>query len=503
MTDIEKKQEVLSQLRVGARAAENESDHIQDYFVETDQWKRVYSGEVDVVYGGKGSGKSAIYTLLSSRETDLFDQRILISAAEEIRGSTAFRDLIADPPPSEQSFVALWKLYCLVLIGATLREYGFPSKSGMKLIETLEKIGILPAPRRANLYNIFKATKNYIFSWIGKTPEAVEWELAIDPNTGVPLALKRRAEYSARDEESELQRLPTEDLLRLADEALNDEGYQLWLLFDRLDVAFLESPELERNALRALFRTYRDLESLGNVSLKLFVRDDIWNRITAGGFPEASHIEKTIHISWSSRSLLNLVMRRLLWNESLVDYLDLDAEKVLDDFDLQEETYYRIFPKQVDTGKNPSTFDWMVNRVSDGTGHTAPRELIHLLECIREAQNHRVERGDYELPEEKLFDRAVFKEALYQVSKVRIEQTLFAEFAHLEPYIKKLEAEKTEQDIESLCKIWGLSYEEVVSVAGELADIGFFEVQGRPPDATYWIPFLYRPALELVQGKAI
>jgi ABC-type lipoprotein export system ATPase subunit len=30
------------------------------YFVETDQWKRLLRGEVDIVYGPKGSGKSAL-----------------------------------------------------------------------------------------------------------------------------------------------------------------------------------------------------------------------------------------------------------------------------------------------------------------------------------------------------------------------------------------------------------------------------------------------------------
>lgn len=45
------KRDVLSSSNFGQRIAEEEGDALQSYFVETDQWKRIFSGEVDVVYG--------------------------------------------------------------------------------------------------------------------------------------------------------------------------------------------------------------------------------------------------------------------------------------------------------------------------------------------------------------------------------------------------------------------------------------------------------------------
>jgi hypothetical protein len=55
-------------------------------------------------------------------------------------------------------------------------------------------------------------------------------------------------------------------------------------LLDRLDVAFAENSDLESNALRALFGVYLDLGSLSNVSVKIFLRTDIWARITTADF---------------------------------------------------------------------------------------------------------------------------------------------------------------------------------------------------------------------------
>ena len=56
--------EVLQKLSFGHRVAEEELKDLAKYFVETEQWRRIHSGEVDIVYGPKGSGKSALYALL-------------------------------------------------------------------------------------------------------------------------------------------------------------------------------------------------------------------------------------------------------------------------------------------------------------------------------------------------------------------------------------------------------------------------------------------------------
>ena len=54
-TPASSKKDVLSQVHFGGRIAEQESKHLLEYFVETEQWKSILRGEVDVVYGSKGS----------------------------------------------------------------------------------------------------------------------------------------------------------------------------------------------------------------------------------------------------------------------------------------------------------------------------------------------------------------------------------------------------------------------------------------------------------------
>jgi hypothetical protein len=86
-------------------------NELAKYFVETDQWNRIFRGEIDIIQGDKGAGKSAIYSLLVAKTNELFDKNILLITAEQPRGATVFRDLVSDPPTSENEFISLWKLY--------------------------------------------------------------------------------------------------------------------------------------------------------------------------------------------------------------------------------------------------------------------------------------------------------------------------------------------------------------------------------------------------------
>ena len=50
-----KKLIALKTARFGERIAEEETQYLSTYFVETDQWQRLYDGSIDVVYGTKGA----------------------------------------------------------------------------------------------------------------------------------------------------------------------------------------------------------------------------------------------------------------------------------------------------------------------------------------------------------------------------------------------------------------------------------------------------------------
>jgi len=494
------KQELLASTTFGARVAEEEGEELSAYFVETDQWKRVFSGEVDVIYGPKGSGKSAIYSLIVDRRAELLVRRITVIPAENPRGTAAFKELIVDPPASEHEFRALWKLYLISLIAEVMRRPFGSNEAIKKIVGTLEQAKLLP--QDTSLSSKLKAVRDYVRRLV--RPESIEGGIRINPATGLPEGITGKitlSEPSAAEREAGI--VSADDLLELVNDVLAAGEQKLWLIFDRLDVAFADNIQLETNALRALFRVYLDLIPLKQISMKIFLRNDIWSRIMNEPFPEASHITRTTEISWTKNSFLNLVVRRLLHNEAVVSYYKVTPEQVLAKIDSQVEFFYRLFPPKVDLGPNkPVSLDWILSRTADGSRESTPREVIHLISSALEKQLGSLEIGVAEPPGDLLVDRASLKEALPTVSKARFEQTLCAEFPQFREPLEKLKKAKTTQTPSTLGKIWGVSEDAALRLANKLSEVGFFERRGSKDAPSFWVPFLYRSALSMIQGAA-
>jgi len=338
--------------------------------------------------------------------------------------------------------------------------------------------------------------------YVKRGPASFESEIKLDPNTGAPMGLAGKITFREPSAASaKAGAVSVGALFDAAEATLAELPLTIWVLIDRLDVAFAESAQLEANALRALFKTYLDLLGLEHIRLKIFLRTDIWQRITRGqGFREASHITRKAIIQWDRASLMNLVIRRAVQSTELLEFCGLDAETA----QLNQRTLIdRLFPDQVEIGPNkPKSFDWILSRTSDGTGQNAPRELIHFLNAARAEELRRLDLGSPEGDVESVFSRAAIKNALPEVSKVRLDQTLLAEYPDLRDYVLGLEQEKTLQRPETLCRIWHKTEVEATAIAESLAEVGFFEKRGSKDHPEYWVPFLYRPALRMIQGSA-
>src|SRR5262249_39602778 len=155
---------------------------------------------------------------------------------------------------------------------------------------------------------------------------------------------------------------------------------------------FTESEDLEANALRALFRVYAGFQRLERISLKIFLRSDVWERVTGRGFREASHVTKALTIAWTPGSLLQLIVRRMIQNDEIRMRYSVTSRAQLSEI-RQRHLFYGVCQMR-NTGRDGrllDTFEWILSLVRDGTGVAEPRELIHLFNTARDAQLRRLE----------------------------------------------------------------------------------------------------------------
>lgn len=484
----------LENISFGERVAEQESDRLSNYFVKTQQWESLYNGDVDIIFGAKGSGKSALYTLLLKRVEDFESKNIILLSAEKPTGKTVFSDVSDEPPTAEKEFVTLWKVYFLQITCDWLIKNDYYKGDAKLVIDKLIAAGLIE--QKNSLKAFVNSAKNFAKKLI--SIESVEAGATLDGGVSGKISFRTPSETQRRDGYSSV-----DELFEILNIYLGAINVDFWVLCDRLDVAFEQSLELEKNALRALFKVYLDLEEFEHIALKIFLRNDIWNRITKEGFREASHITRTTNIEWSTNNLLNLIVVRSLENQEIINELGINPDDIRADFEKQKDYYYTLFPSQVDVGEKQSdTFDWIISRVRDGLGYVAPRELIHYYNqaVLEERREQDISSDKAEPP--NIVSRQAIKKSTFEISKVKLEQTIFAEYPMLREHIMSFENQKAEHTLETAANVWGVDMAKAKSLAVQLSEIGFIDQKIFKNDSQLKIPFLYRPYLNIVQGKA-
>jgi hypothetical protein len=483
--------EILAGAGFGSRVAEDEMKDLGRYFVETAQWSRIRSGEKDVVYGPKGAGKSAIFAVLIARGGELLKDGIVVRSAEQARGEPLFGAVLGDPPDTEDEWRALWRAYFVAIAAGVLEEYAVETDAAKAVLQGLEEQGLRQG---RGLDAMLRGARE--FARRLASAKGIEVSAELDPATG---GLRAGARVEMRDGESDqvAAALAVASLLESVDKALAEAGLEVWIALDRLDAAFSDSV-VETQAIRALMRVYRDLANFDQITLKIFLRQDIWEAIVdKAGFREGSHIVRDETIHWNRDTLLNLAVRRVLENPSLCEHFAVDPARVLGSLTDQGALFERMFEKE-DPGER--VLDRAIEALCDGTGRTAPRELMHLLYEMRDRQIERLQVGRREPGGGALFDREVRELALAEVSRTHLEKTLYSEIPKVKQYVEALRAGPVRYSQQDLDELWG---ENVDSVGGLLDTLMNAGVMRRLSGAEggFEVAMLYRPALELFDER--
>jgi hypothetical protein len=386
------------------------------------------------------------------------------------------------------------KLYVLSLVGNWLLQLYDPELTPKmeRLEEILESCGLRTIDDGAS--TVFSKLANMVQRYF--SPKSAQLKLGFS-ESGYPEmtpSVEFGKESDAPPGLSDPTRIPSDDYLALLNKALAEAELTTWVVLDRLDEAFQGFPEVETPALRALFRTYLDMQAYPLCKLKIFVRRDVFRKIIKGGFVNLTHINaRKLEIRWDEDDLRNLLIRRVRDSKEFAGALDI-AE------DSDEAVFYKIFPDQVRQGERQSkTWKWMMSRIRDGNDIKPPRNLIDLVEKAREAQIRSEERDPRDIISgTPIISADAIAKAQRQLSETRVEDTLLAEAAELSPLIDKFRNGRAEHNLQSLADTLGVGIEEVKTTIKPLQELGFLEETG----STFKVPMLYRDSLRIAQGKA-
>ena len=485
------KLEILRNLNLGRVVAEQD-DLLKSCFIPNTALREVVDERADIVLGAKGSGKSAIWVELHQNQNRYSPlKNVIISVATNPRGDPEFRDVLAaieqSDYPSEEDLRLAWRLYILGQVWKVAQEsLQDSSKEFLEIEREIKRYGLVDKPSNLKRAFAFAIAKARALKKLG-----INWK------DGIQFEFDNEALLSGHS----YVVVPFNEIFSRLDRFMQAKNKRIWIVFDRLDEIIIGNEQLEAVVLKGLLFAYRDVSDLQNIGIKIFLRDDVYYRVTRlGHFPALTHIRSkaTQPIRWALEDLLHLVVRRLVENEPIRELVGLRNLSIAPD--RRRRVFYTIFPEQIDKGRAAEGFKWIVDRIKDGNDIATPRDLLSVFDRARTSQLERIERDAVLPPDKRLFDADPIRSAVKLVAQENLETRIFAEYPDLRAPILQFGDGKADHNDETLRGILGEYYNN--DLVERLKSIGFIYQRERKGHKVWTIPFFYSFALDVKRGFA-
>lgn len=299
---------LLARISVGDPTAENEMTTLENYYLQTDQYLRASRGEVNLVVGRKGSGKTALFIRL--RDTTRDDKRnIVVDLKPESYQLLKLKDEILEhlAEGSKQHLVtAFWEYLILLEVTYKLLEKDRNSHRFNHNISGLYE----------KLEGIYKGSEGISE---GDFSERI-----------MQLSQRLSENYASNFKENEnkitgqnlTELLYTHDLKALKETLSQylEHKHNVLVLFDNLDKSWstIGVDRTDAITLRCLIdasrKVERDMQKRGHVfRCIVFVRNDVYQHLMANSPDYGKEMRATL--DWSDPDLLRELLRlRLISN---------------------------------------------------------------------------------------------------------------------------------------------------------------------------------------------
>jgi cellulose biosynthesis protein BcsQ len=425
LSDIQQRWHILESLQFPEVDAANPHHNLRELFQRTNDFDKFLDGGTCLIRGRKGTGKTALYTLSLKHKADALalsrgrlDNITLLSghgSFQETRPTQSeFRFLDQEIKAHHGSWEDFWRSYMLLrlyqedLLRKSIKDARFQSIG--KLLTSLPK-------------------------------ERSVWQFG---HTKTLAQISTSAELS----------LIAKDWLASINEQLHKTKQTLWLLYDDLDVD-LES-NLREEALKGLFQLIQasDASHLTAIRYKIFLREDIWSRLT---FDNKSHFNgRDITLQWTARDFLRLALRQAMQSVEFSELVNRFAPVGTID-QATDEAVEKALKLLWGNRRDPNSQSkyvsrWVYDRLTDASKTTFPRSLNILL---KEARAYELEtsKGKTGLPAERLLQLKSLNEGLIRASAYRCDE-LREEYPDLRPFFDSLVGLTIVASRDELHRLW-------------------------------------------------
>lgn len=438
-----------------------------EYFVPPTAWDDLMHDRIDLVLGRKGTGKTKMYRNLQARSTTYSRGRgqqsvehktyivPLISQLDD-----DFREMLKVAGNDEELMKTGWLLQVglmasQIVLGPVIRGELLADTKDTAALKSLQQLfrnseikskvrdfilaqDLEPKKRT---WGVVKSAMNRVSKFRvvpGITTDGVSV-------TGTIVAYSKGEETEDETAFTSL-RENARQIIRSLMEILDERGIRLWVLVDSIDeLLYGIGDEHATSAVRSLLRAVVDLRqmsqlpqfenSTSTLRLKVFAREDVFDRITrVGPFPGLNNIPAA-RIKWTTRQVALLIAERVLASgKARAFYGGIQVRDVSEGEYGPEEFVSRVLTGAVNRG----AFRSLVDQTADSSGSVSPRNLV---QCVKTAFDMSIAEGH--LGEKYATTNALVSEANLDnaknaVSAARLDDTVIAEYPFLGGLVERL-----------------------------------------------------------------
>ena len=221
---------LLQQLQIGNSVAEYD-EQLEKYFLQTQIFSDFTDGRYDIVRGDKGTGKTAIFRIAQRQKRHLPAlDAVLLAPAFNQSGSPVFQQFNDIKRPTERDLIKVWKAYIFAVVGNKLvdNEEFLGDTPTLSIKKVLEDAGL--RERSDNFSGLLLRAFKVL-------------DIKLKLNLGI-LRMSIGGRNKRASPQDQVNRIGERGLERVQ-EGCQQANKRVWILFDRLDEAFVGQPDLE------------------------------------------------------------------------------------------------------------------------------------------------------------------------------------------------------------------------------------------------------------------
>lgn len=288
---------ILGHINLGSTTAENESQKLAHYFVQTAQYSQALRAQSAIVTGRKGSGKSAIFLQVADHYKEKYHARCVVDLRPASHNLSEMREALVGVKSHgifDHTIAAFWQYIIYIEILLKLRELLLPqSKHDIDLQRQIDNI--------ENQFNLTEVSGDFT-SRLKKAVEIVIAETRKAKNTD-----------SLRTELTNIMFEEPIPKLRKAVIELSSQFDGIHILLDDLDKGWpplrVESQDvlMIKHLIETLNRIGKDIRNLGKeFYFLLFLRSDIYDRLVQETSDRGKY--DVINVDWSDPEQLENIL---------------------------------------------------------------------------------------------------------------------------------------------------------------------------------------------------